>query len=370
MQTRAAVLYETNTPWKIENIELDPPKAGEILVKLAATGLCHSDEHSVTGDMPSGFPTIGGHEGAGRVEMVGPGVTELTVGDHVVFSFLPSCGRCPSCAQGHQNLCDLGAYLGGFQISDGTARHHLNDGTDLSCMCLLGTFAEHTVVNVASAVKIDKDIPLEKACLLGCGVTTGWGSAVYAGGVGPGDAVAVVGVGGLGTAAVQGARLAGAEKIFAIDPVDFKLDTAKRVGATHTASSIEDAVELIREATQGRMCNQVISTISVGRGDLVAGLLSLAAKRGKVVITNIHPWLETNVTANFFELTLWEKQLIGSIFGSANPRFDIPQLARLYRGGQLDLDSMVTRTYSLDELNEGYQDMRDGKNIRGVITFD
>ena len=219
-------------------------------------------------------------------------------------------------------------------------------------------------------MKIDDDIPLDEACLLGCGVTTGWGSAVYAGAVGPGDAVAVVGVGGLGMNAIQGARLAGAEKIFAIDPVAFKRDTAKAFGATHTAESIEDAVELIREATTGRMCNQVISTISVGDGPQVAGLLSLAAKRGKVVITNIHPWTEMEVTANFFELTLWEKQLIGSIFGSANPRFDIPQLARLYRGGQLDLDGLVTRTYSLDELNQGYQDMRDGKNIRGVIVFE
>jgi NDMA-dependent alcohol dehydrogenase len=370
MQSRAAVLYETNTPWKIEQIELDPPKANEILVKMAATGLCHSDEHSVTGDMPTGLPVIGGHEGAGVVTEIGPGVVDFEVGDHVVFSFLPSCGRCPSCAAGHQNLCDLGAYLGGFQISDGTARHHLTDGTDIHTMCLLGTFAEHTVVHVASAVKIDKDIPLDKACLLGCGVTTGWGSAVYAGGVGPGDYVAVVGAGGLGMNAIQGARLAGAEKIFAIDPVAFKRDTAKQFGATHTAESVEDAVEMIREATYGRMCNQVVSTIGVGRGDMVAGLLSLASKRGKVIITNIHPWTEMDVKANFFELTLWEKQLIGSIFGSANPRFDIPQLARLYRGGQLDLDGLVTNTYSLDELNQGYQDMRDGKNIRGVVLFD
>ncbi len=369
MKTRAAVLHEHNAPWKIETIDLDPPQAGEVLVKLVATGLCHSDEHAVTGDMPTGLPIIGGHEGAGRVEAIGPGVSELAVGDSVVFSFLPSCGRCPSCAAGQQNLCDLGAYLGGFQISDGTARHHLN-GQDIHTMCLLGTFAEHTVVNVASAVKIDSDIPLEKACLLGCGVTTGWGSAVYAGEVGPGDAVAVVGVGGLGSSAVQGARLAGAEKIFAIDPVAFKRDSAKAFGATHTAASVAEAVELIRDATAGRMCNQVISTTSVGHGSEVAGLLSLAAKRGKVVITNIHPWTEMEVTANFFELTLWEKQLIGSIFGSANPRYDIPQLARLYRGGQLDLDGMVTRTYSLDELNQGYQDMRDGKNIRGVVLFD
>ncbi len=202
-------------------------------------------------------------------------------------------------------------------------------------------------------------------------MTTGWGSAVYAGQVGPGDAVAVVGVGGLGSSAVQGARLAGAEKIFAIDPVAFKRDSAKAFGATHTAASVSDAV---RAHPRGdRRTDVQPGDLDDGRrprGEMVAGLLSLAAKRGKVVITNIHPWTETEVSANFLELTLWEKQLIGSIFGSANPRYDIPQLARLYRGGQLDLDGMVTRTYSLDELNEGYADMRDGKNIRGVVVFD
>ncbi|HEY3486335.1 MAG TPA: alcohol dehydrogenase catalytic domain-containing protein, partial [Ilumatobacteraceae bacterium] len=196
MKTKAAILWETNTPWSVEEIDLDPPGPGEVLVKLAASGMCHSDEHLVTGDLPFELPIIGGHEGAGVVQEVGEGVSWLQPGDHVVFGFIPSCGRCPSCSTGHQNLCDYGALLGlGKQIADGTARHHARD-KDLGLMCLLGTFSHHTVVNEASCIKIDKDAPLDRACLLGCGVVTGWGSSVYAAEVSPGDVVAVVGIGG------------------------------------------------------------------------------------------------------------------------------------------------------------------------------
>ena len=234
MKTKAAILWETNTPWSVEEIELDPPKAGEVLVKIAASGMCHSDEHLVTGDLPFALPIIGGHEGAGVVQEVGEGVSWLTPGDHVVFGFIPSCGRCASCSTGHQNLCDLGALMGlGKQVTDGTARHHAQ-GKDLGLMCLLGTFAHHTVVNEASCIKIDKDVPLDRACLLGCGVVTGWGSAVYAAEVKPGDTVAVVGVGGIGANAIQGAKLAGAKRIIAIDPIEFKREKAMEFGATHT----------------------------------------------------------------------------------------------------------------------------------------
>ncbi len=177
MQTKAAVLWEINQPWSVEDVELDAPGPGEVRVKLAASGMCHSDEHLVTGDLPFELPIIGGHEGAGVVEEVGEGVSWLTPGDHVVFGFIPSCGRCPSCSTGHQNLCDYGALMGvGKQIADGTSRHHAQ-GKDLGLMCLLGTFSHHTVVNEASCIKIENDVPLDKACLLGCGVVTGWGSS-------------------------------------------------------------------------------------------------------------------------------------------------------------------------------------------------
>ena len=181
MQTKAAVLRDIGQDWSVETIELDPPKSGEVLVKMKASGMCHSDEHLVTGDLAgatSPMPLIGGHEGAGIVMEVGPNVIGLEPGDHVVFGFIPACGRCPSCASGHSNLCDIGgaAFPTGRQISDGTARHHTADGEDLGLMCLLGTFAQHTVVHESSCVKIDKELPLDRACLLGCGVVTGWGT--------------------------------------------------------------------------------------------------------------------------------------------------------------------------------------------------
>jgi NDMA-dependent alcohol dehydrogenase len=370
VKTKAAILWETNTPWVVEEIELDPPKAGEVLVKLAASGLCHSDEHLVTGDLPFELPIIGGHEGAGVVQEVGEGVSWLAPGDHVVFGFIPSCGRCMSCSTGHQNLCDLGALMGlGKQVTDGTSRHHAR-GKDLGLMCMLGTFSHHTVVNEASCIKIDNDVPLDRACLLGCGVVTGWGSSVYAAEVKPGDTVAVVGVGGIGANAIQGAKLAGAKRIIAIDPVEFKREKAMEFGATHTFASMEEAMPGIQELTWGTMANKVIMTMGVGSGEVVGQAMALAAKRGRVVVTNIHPAMEYSASMSLLDLTLMEKQLVGSLFGSGNPRADIPKLIGLYREGQLDLDGLVTNTYSLEGVNDGYDAMRAGTNIRGVLKYD
>jgi NDMA-dependent alcohol dehydrogenase len=370
MKTKAAVLWELNAPWSVEEIELDPPGPGEVLVKLAASGMCHSDEHLVTGDLPFALPIVGGHEGAGIVQEVGEGVSWLQPGDHVVFGFIPSCGRCPSCSTGHQNLCDLGAGLGlGLQIADGTSRHHAQ-GKDLGLMCLLGTFAHHTVVHEASCIKIEDDVPLDRACLLGCGVVTGWGSAVYAAGVKPGDTVAVVGVGGIGSNAIQGARLAGAKRIIAIDPVEFKREKAMEFGATHTATSMAEALPMIQDVTWGTMANEVIMTMGVGSGSLLAEALALTAKRGRVVVTNLHPATEVTASVSLLDLTLMEKQVVGSLFGSGNPRADIPKLLGLYREGQLDLDGLVTNTYTLDDVNVGYEAMREGTNIRGVMVYE
>jgi S-(hydroxymethyl)glutathione dehydrogenase/alcohol dehydrogenase len=370
VKTKAAVLWEVNTPWSVEEIDLDPPGPGEVLVKIAASGMCHSDEHLVTGDLPFAPPIIGGHEGAGVVQEVGEGVSWLAPGDHVVFGFIPSCGRCASCSTGHQNLCDLGALMGlGKQIADGTSRHHAR-GQDLALMCILGTFAHHTVVNEASCIKIDKDVPLDRACLLGCGVVTGWGSSVYAAEVKPGDTVAVVGVGGIGANAIQGAKLAGAKRIIAIDPVEFKREKAMEFGATHTFSSMEEALPGIQELTWGTMANKVIMTMGVGSGEVIGSAMALASKRGRVVVTNIHPALEYSASMSLLDLTLMEKQLVGSLFGSGNPRADIPKLIGLYREGQLDLDGLVTTEYTLDGVNDGYDAMRAGTNIRGVMKYD
>ncbi len=374
MRTRAAVLRELHAPWSVEEIELDSPKAGEVLVKLVASGICHSDEHSVTGDTigtSAQPPMIGGHEGAGVVVEVGAGVFGLEPGDHVVFGFIPACGRCASCASGHSNVCDnAAAFPSGRQISDGTARHHSLDGQDLGLMCLLGTFAEHTVVHESSCVKIDKNWPLEKACLLGCGVVTGWGSAVYAGGVQPGDYVAVVGIGGVGINAVQGAKMAGARVVAAIDPVEFKRQKGTEFGATHTYASVQEAFENLAEATWGRGFDKVIMTIGVGDGEVLGAAFRLAAKRGRIVITNLHPAAETSIKIPALFLTLFETQIVGSLFGSANIRKDIPRLMELYVMGLLNLDGLTTQTYTLDAINDGFEALRNGENIRGVILFD
>jgi NDMA-dependent alcohol dehydrogenase len=370
VKTQAAVLWEPGAKWEVETIELDQPKEREALVRLVATGVCHSDEHFVTGDIPFFGPMIGGHEGAGVVEAIGPGVTSLAPGDHVVTSFLPPCGRCPSCVGGHQNLCDMGMHIAdGWQVGDKTARHHAR-GQDLRVFCMLGTFAHYTVSHEASFIKIDDDLPLDRACLVACGVSTGWGSAVHRAQVQPGEDVAIIGVGGVGSAAVQGARLAGARRIFAIDPVEFKREMALVFGATHVATGIEEAFPLIQEVTAGRMCNRVVCTMSVGHGEWMASIMALTAKRGRVVVTNVHPWTEMAVTMSMIDLLTMEKELVGSIFGSSNPGVDAVRLLDLYRDGLLDLDGMVTRTYPLGQINEAFRDMREGRNIRGVVVLE
>ena len=368
-KTRAAICWGIGQRWRVDEIDLDPPKAGEVLVRLAATGLCHSDDHVVTGDSPMPTPIIGGHEGAGVVEEVGPGVDTLVPGDHVVLAFLPSCGRCEPCSTGHQNLCDLGALIGHGRQADGTSRHHI-DEEDLQVMCLLGVFAEHTVVNEASCVKIDGSYSLRTACLVGCGAVTGWGSAVYAADVRPGDIVVVVGAGGIGASAIQGARLAGAQTIVAIDPVPSKRERATGFGAGSTFASMEEAQGPVREMTRGRMASKVIMAMGVGRGDLMNQALGLTAKLGRVVITNIHPYAEREVSMNLSNLTGMEKQVVGSLFGSANPRADIPRLLELDTQGQFDLGALITRSYRLEEVNQGYDDLQAGRNIRGILILD
>ncbi len=381
MKMKAAVLWEPNTDWSVEEVDLDPPKAGEVLVQLVGSGLCHSDEHLLTGDLVvpeetaaelgiQQFPVIGGHEGAGTVVEVGPGVTGLAPGDHVVFGFIPSCGKCPMCSIGRQNLCDLGAYLlAGRQVTDFTARHHAR-GQDLGLMCCIGTFGEYTVASTDSCIKIEDDIPLDKAALVGCGVTTGWGSAVYAADVQPGETVVVVGCGGVGMNAVQGAALAGARHVVAVDPVEFKREQAQVFGATHSARDFEEATALVGELTWGQMAEKVILTMGVASGTYIAPAMAMTQKGGRVVQTAVAPMTEMDVTMSLFELAMYEKQLVGSIFGSSNPRRDIPRLLRLYQEGQLKLDELVTKTYPIEDINVGYQAMRDGENIRGMVLYD
>src|SRR2546429_7134513 len=241
-KTRAAVLMEPNGRWEIKELSLDSTKANEVLVRVMATGLCQSDEHIRSSTTWAVFPLVGGHEGAGIVEEVGPGVTRVRKGDHIVTSFIPVCGKCRYCSTGRQNLCDDGRNAQTGALLDDTYRFHL-DGQDVGGMCVLGTFSRHMVISENSCVKVDDDLPFEVACLVGCGVTTGWGSAVYAAKVRPGDTVVVFGVGGVGINAVQGARYAGAKNVVAIDPVDFKLEIALSMGATYILSEPDEAVK-------------------------------------------------------------------------------------------------------------------------------
>jgi NDMA-dependent alcohol dehydrogenase len=369
MKTNAAILWEFGRDWSVEEIDLDPPREGEVLVSWEATGLCHSDEHARTGDLPTLLPIVGGHEGAGIVVEVGPGVRGLNVGDHVVASFLPACGRCRWCSTGHQNLCDAGAIIMiGTQI-DGSYRRHL-DGRDIGMLCGVGSFSQYGTVHEASLVKIDDDLPLSRACLLGCGVTTGWGSAVNTASVAPGDTVVVIGCGGIGSGAIQGARLAGAEKIIAVDLVAAKREKAFQFGATHFVTSMEEAAALVGELTRGVMADSALLTLGLVEGPMIEVAMNMVRKGGAVVLTAIASVNDTAPTLSMMMFTVFQKRLLGSLYGEANPRADIPRLLSLYREGKLLLDETVTAEYKLAEINEGYSDMLAGKNIRGVVLLD
>lgn len=367
MKTRAAVLREIGKDWEITELELDPPRAGEVLVRFAASGLCHSDDHLRTGDIPVRYPIVGGHEGAGVVEETGPGVTRVEPGDHVVCSFLPVCGHCRFCARGMTNLCDLGALLVENSLPDGTFRFHAG-GEDFGQMCLLGTFSQRSVISEYSCVKIDDDIPLEAAALVGCGVPTGWGTAVHAGGVRPGDTTVVYGVGGVGINAVQGAASAGARAIVAVDPVESKRAVAAGLGATHTAPDAATAQRIVLEVTDGVGADQALITVGIVTEEIVAEAFAAVRKGGTVVITGLSGPGKNTIVVSGFELTLLEKQLKGALFGGGNPFEEIPRMLEMYRAGKLKLDELITTRYTLDELNQGYQDMFAGRNVRGLLV--
>lgn len=372
MKTKGALLWEpgTKSGWSVEEIEIDEPREREVLVRLAATGICHSDDHVDTGDIPLDWaPLLGGHEGAGVIERLGPGVTDLEVGDHVVFSFLPACGKCIPCVAGEQNLCDLGAGVLGGVTLDGSHRIHAR-GQGVGAMCFLGTFSPYVVAPLDSVVKIDKAIPLDKAALVGCSVPTGWGSAVYAAETRIGDTVVVFGVGGVGMNAVQGAKFAGATQIVAVDPVPFKREKALEFGATHTAATAEEALVLVQEITNGRLADRAIFTVGVGDGKLIQGMAALVRKGGVMVCTSAAPALQTEISLDLLTLTMSGKRLQGALFGSCAPRNDIPMLLDLYMRGDLKLDELVTTTYALEDINQAVADLREGKNIRGLIVYD
>jgi len=367
MKTKAAVLWELGKDWEVTELDLDPPKANEVLIRYVAAGLCHSDEHLRHGDIVPRFPIVGGHEGAGIIEEVGPGVTKVKPGDHVVCSFIPSCGHCRWCSTGQQNLCDLGATILEGCMPDGTFRFH-QGGKDLGAMCMIGTFSQYATISETSVVKVDEDLPLETAVLVGCGVPTGWGSAVYAAKTAPGDTIVIYGIGGIGINAVQGAAHAGAKNVVAVDPLPNKREKAEEFGATHTAASGEEAQALIGDLTLGVGADKAIVTVDIVNEQVVQEAFNAIRKGGRVVVTGLADPTKLTIQLPGAVLTLFQKEVVGTLFGNSNPQYDIKKLLDLYRAGQVKLDELITKRYTLDEVNQGYQDLLDGKNLRGVMV--
>src|SRR6185437_5883601 len=371
--TRAAIARAPHVGWEIVDLRLDPPKAHEVRVKIMAAGLCHSDDHIITGDAPIRLPVVGGHEGAGIVESVGPGVRRVKPGDKIVCSYIPACGACRPCSTGHSNMCVKGLNAGTGMFEDGTWRFHEGE-TDIGGFCSLGTFSQYAVISEWATVPLREDfqdIPFELLCLVGCGVPTGFGSAVHAAGVQVGDTVVIFGAGGVGSNAVQGARFAGAKNVVVVDPVQVKRDTATSVfGATHAFATAKEAHDFVRETTWGQLADHAIMTPNAVTEEMVNAAVMMTGKGGKVTITAVGHINERAVHVHAGALIGYMRQVRGALFGDSNPLYDIPLLLGLYKSGQLKLDELVTRKYTLDQVNQTYQDMNDGKNIRGVIVHE
>ncbi|HUR76055.1 MAG TPA: NDMA-dependent alcohol dehydrogenase [Sporichthya sp.] len=369
MKTKAAVVIEPGKPIEIEELDLDGPKEGEVLIRYTHAGLCHSDIHVAHGDFPARLPMVLGHEGAGIIEEVGAGVTRVKPGDKVVCSFIPNCGHCRWCATGRQSICDMGAtILEGYL--PGPRWPITGPRGEYGAMCMIGTFSQYGVIHQNSAVAVDADLPLDKAVLVGCGVPTGWGSAVNTADVQPGETILVVGVGGIGINAVQGARYAGAKNVIAVDPLENKREKALELGATHAVASSEEAMELAMELTRGVGADKAIITTDLVTEPQVTTSFHTVSKGGTVVITGLNRFELNNIQLPSALMTLFRKTVKGSLFGDCNPTTDIPKILGLYQSGDLKLDEIITRTYTLEEVNEGYEDLLAGKNVRGVMVHE
>ncbi len=365
--TRAAVCRVPGQPWEITELELDDPKANEVRIKFFAAGLCHSDDHIQKGDAPMRMPVVGGHEGAGIVDAVGPAVTRVSrrrSRDLLVHSRLRQVpvllDRPPAVVRCRQNA-------GTGMFPDGTFRFH-QGGEDFGGLCVLGTFSQYAVVHEYSVIKIPDEIGFDVAALVACGVPTGWGSAVRAGGVRAGQTVVIYGAGGVGSNAVQGASLAGAKNVIVVDPVEFKRDMAtSEFGATHAFATAKEAHDFVVETTWGELADLAIITVGILHDEVIANAIKVVGKCGQVTITAVgNGWINENPGM----LIGYQRRVQGSIYGGCSPLVDVPLLIGLYQAGKLKLDELITRRYKLDEINEGYQDMLDGKNIRGVIIHE
>jgi NDMA-dependent alcohol dehydrogenase len=366
-RARAVLCREIGKPVVVEEIEVELPRQGEVMIKLAACGVCHSDLSATNGTIPFPPPVVLGHEGAGVIVEVGAGVTEYAVGDHVLSSFVSMCGKCRYCQTGRPQLCDQAAKAA-ITLPDGTVRTRDLAGKPLNIFSGCGVMAEYATLHVDNVVKIAADIPLDRAALIGCGVMTGVGAVINTAKVEPGSIAVVFGCGGVGLNVIQGCAIAGAAMIVAVDTSDAKLEMARTFGATHTvnAKAEENLVKTVRKLTEG---GSDYAFECVGMGEIVAQAYGVLRKGGKAVVVGVAgPKDMTSIrTAS---LTFEEKTLTGSYFGSARPREDFPRLISLYRAKRLKLDELITRTYTIDEAPQAFSDLAGGRNARGVIVFD
>jgi NDMA-dependent alcohol dehydrogenase len=363
---KAVVCRELNKPVVVEEVSFDPPRRGEVMVKLAACGVCHSDLSATNGTIPMPPPLILGHEGAGEVIEVGEGVTDLAPGDHVVSNWIYMCGRCHYCNIGRPVLCNQ-QNKALTTLPDGTLRTKDARGDPVSIFSGCGVMAEYAVVHADNLVKIDSKLPLDRAALVGCAVTTGVGAVFNTARVVPGSSVAVWGAGGVGLNVIQGAAIAGAQQIVAIDANQSKLELAKRFGATDVmlAKPGEDLTKALKKLTGG---GPDYAFECVGNGELAAAAYRAIRKGGLAVVVGVAKPGDTT-SLRTMTLPFEEKTLTGSYFGSARPREDFPRMLALYAAGKLKLDELITRRYSIDEAPQAFADLESGRNARGVIVF-
>ena len=362
---KAAVLYEPGQALQIEDIELSPPRAGEVRVRVAAAGVCHSDYHVMHGDLVAQLPAVLGHEGAGTIEEIGPGVTSVAPGDHVVLLWRTSCGRCEYCSIGRPALCPVGMTVrGSGLLPDGTSRLRRGD-REILHFAGVSCFAEQTVCSEQAVLKVPEDVPLPIAALAGCAVMTGVGAVVNTARVEPGSTVLVIGAGGVGLCAVIGAVLAGAARIIAADLNPAKLELATSFGATDVVdTSHRDLVDAVRELTGGGV-DYAFEVI--GRTDTVEQAVKAVRVGGTAVAVGITP-TGTSAQVNVQQLTMQEKTLKGSIYGSTRPQADFPRLFELYRRGRLPIDRLLTRQWPLEQINEAYDALLAGTVARSVVV--
>lgn len=366
MKIKAAVLHEVGAPFQIETLELQSPGPGEVLVRVAAAGICHSDWHLVTGATRHALPVVAGHEGAGLVEKVGEGVTRVSPGDHVALNWAPNCGECFYCCNERPSLCTTFVEpLWAGTMMDGTTRFSQGD-RPVYHFSALGCFAEAIVVPEVCCVPLSKAVPLTVAALIGCAVTTGVGAALNTARVKRGSVVAVFGAGGVGLSVIMGARLAGASRIIAVDRAEAKGDIALAFGATDFRMAGPEAVADIRSMSEGRGADYVFEAI--GAPAVQEQCLEATRPGGTLVLVGVSPMgSSTNLPGAI--ITRQEKTVTGSYYGTADTARDFPHYADLYLSGALDLDRLVSRTYSLEQINQAYADMLSGEIARGVILF-